>query len=576
MRENGRPVDGVSVTPADAADARHFGVVLALDTSHSMNGAPLQAAITAAREFVRNRIPGQPVAVVAFSHTVDDVLAFSTDTAAIDRALAGIRVTPRPPSGGGTRLLDAAQRGVELVRGAQLASGSVVVVSDGADRNSEATIDAVAAAALEAHTRVFAVGLASHGHDFGVPNLLAAATHGEFSLATSLTDLSRIYGRLGSRLGNQYLVRYRSSAQRGRPVAVEVRVRGEAGSASTTYRAPAIKRAIRPPFEHVPAERLWRSPAAAVGVGLIVAALVFTALWLLLRPREGRLRQRMASWVEPPEEPVDDARREGGSLAGRVLVGAERSLDGRDWWVRYTEALDVAGIATPPVRIVAWVALGTGAALMLFPLVGGSPAFAVLALGIPVGAWQFINRRVTRQRSLFTDQMPDSMQIVASAMRAGHSFAGALAVLVEDAPEPTRRELQRVIADERLGVPLDTAFASAVRRMKSKDLEQVALVATLQRETGGNTAEVIDRVTETVRERLAVRRLVATLTAQGKLSRWVLTAVPIVLLAFMTAVNPEYMNPLFSTSIGKVLLTASAVMVTAGSLVIKRIVNIKV
>jgi tight adherence protein B len=313
-----------------------------------------------------------------------------------------------------------------------------------------------------------------------------------------------------------------------------------------------------------------------VAVGLVVAALVFAALWLLLRPREGRLRQRMALWVDPPEETPARGQRGRAPLAGRLVVGAERSLDGRAWWDRFTEALDLARIGTPPVRLLVWIALGTVAAMMLFPLLGGSPAFAVFAFGIPVGAWSFIRRRVAKQRSLFTDQMPDSMQIVASAMRAGHSFAGALAVVVEDAPEPTRRELQHVIADEQLGVPLDAALASAVARMKSQDLGQVALVAALQRETGGNTAEVLDRVTETVRERLAVRRLVATLTAQGRLSRWVLTLIPVFLLAFMTAVNPDYMSPLFTTGIGKALLVVCAVMVTAGSLVIKRIVDIKV
>jgi tight adherence protein B len=195
---------------------------------------------------------------------------------------------------------------------------------------------------------------------------------------------------------------------------------------------------------------------------------------------------------------------------------------------------------------------------------------------VPVVAWTLIARRVTRQRRQFVEQLPDSLHVIASAMRAGHSFSGALAVVVEDSPDPTRRELQRVVADERLGVPLDVAMGSAVQRMDSEDLEQIALVAVLQRETGGNTAEVVDRVTETVRERLALRRMVASLTAQGRLSRWVLTGIPIFLLFVLTTLSPTYMEPLFSTTIGHVLLGVCAVMVTAGSLIIKRIVEIKV
>jgi tight adherence protein B len=161
-------------------------------------------------------------------------------------------------------------------------------------------------------------------------------------------------------------------------------------------------------------------------------------------------------------------------------------------------------------------------------------------------------------------------------MRAGHSFGGALSVVVDDAPEPTRRELARVIADERLGVPLETALGVVVRRMESKDLEQVALVAALQRETGGNTAEVLDRVTDTVRARMALQRMVNTLTAQGRMTRWVLTALPCVLLGVISAVNPGYIQPLFTTMTGRVLLGLAAGMVCAGSFVIKRIVNIKV
>jgi tight adherence protein B len=115
-----------------------------------------------------------------------------------------------------------------------------------------------------------------------------------------------------------------------------------------------------------------------------------------------------------------------------------------------------------------------------------------------------------------------------------------------------------------------------VRRMESRDLDQVALVASLQRETGGNTAEVLDRVTDTVRERLALRRSVETLTAQGRLSRWVLTALPVVLLIAMSLINPSYPAPLFHTTPGHIALVLAAVMLVSGSLVIGRIVNIKV
>jgi tight adherence protein B len=161
-------------------------------------------------------------------------------------------------------------------------------------------------------------------------------------------------------------------------------------------------------------------------------------------------------------------------------------------------------------------------------------------------------------------------------MRAGHTFIGALGVVAEDAPEPSRRELRRVLSDEALGVPLIDALNSVTARMKSSDFEHVALVATLQRETGGNTAEVIDTVTETIRERLELRRLVSALTAQGRLAGIVVSSLPVALLLFISLVNPNYIHPLFHKTAGIIALCVGAVMLGTGALIIRRIVDIKI
>jgi len=199
-----------------------------------------------------------------------------------------------------------------------------------------------------------------------------------------------------------------------------------------------------------------------------------------------------------------------------------------------------------------------------------------IAFTIPFGVRSLLKRKLARQRKLFAEQLPDNLQVLASALRAGHSFIGALSVVVNDAPEPARSEFQRVVADEQLGVPIDEALHVVVQRMDSRELEQVALVGALQRETGGNTAEVLDRVTDTIRERFELRRTVQTLTAQGRMSRWVLTLLPIVLLLAITLINPGYMHVMYESTAGKGLMVLAAISVTCGSLVIKRIVNIKV
>jgi tight adherence protein B len=228
-----------------------------------------------------------------------------------------------------------------------------------------------------------------------------------------------------------------------------------------------------------------------------------------------------------------------------------------------------------PEQVILLTAISTLLAAWLLSILISTIA-AVLALGVPLLVRMFINVRAERQRRAFADQLPDNLQVLSSALRAGHSLIGALSVVVDDAPEPSRREYRRVVADEQLGVPLDEGFTNVARRMRNRDLEQVALVAGLQRETGANSAEVLDRVAETVRERAALRRLVRTLTAQGRMARWIVSALPVALLAVISVLNPEYMKPLLSRTAGQLMLVFAAIMVISGSLVIKRIINIRI
>jgi tight adherence protein B len=572
VSENGRRVSGLSVATAAGAEARRFGVVLAIDTSFSMRGEPLKAALHAAREFVRRRNAAQPVAVVTFDGQVRVIQEFTTDAATIDNALSAVR-----EGSGGSRMFDAAKRAAELIAAAKMPSASVVILSDGADRKSSSTLAQAAAAADAAHARIYTVGLRSRWSDHGILNLLAAETRAEFSAAGSLRDLARIYERLGSRLAHQYVVRYRSAQPAGHDVRVAVRVSGVEGVAAATYLSPSPPRAEEPPFRRSPVEGVWLSGAVAVVVALVIAVLLVLALWALLRPRTASLRARVAFYVgeEEASRPDEDARR-ARLLSGRMADETTRSLERARWWPGFLEKLDIAGIEVAPQKLIALVAAATMLALSLLILISGSPVIGLMAVAVPLFARMILERRVAKQRKLFTDQLPDNLQVMASAMRAGHSFSGALSVVVDDAPEPARRELARVVADERMGVPVDVALATVVQRMQSKDLEQVALVAALQRETGGNTAEVLERVTETIRERLGLRRLVQTLTAQGRMSRWVLTAIPLVLLLAISALNPDYVSPLYAETLGRLLLGMATVMVVVGSLIIGKIVNIKV
>jgi tight adherence protein B len=260
-----------------------------------------------------------------------------------------------------------------------------------------------------------------------------------------------------------------------------------------------------------------------------------------------------------------------------MLEGTDSMLRSSGFWQRFGWELEIAKVSMPPEQIVFLTGIGSLLALLFIKFIFGSLFVGmIVAVVIPFGVRSLLKRKLAKQRKLFAEQLPDNLQVLASALRAGHSFIGALSVVVNDAPEPARSEFQRVVADEQLGVPIDQALHVVVQRMDSRELEQVALVGALQRETGGNTAEVLDRVTDTIRERFELRRTVSTLTAQGRMSRWVLTFLPLGLLLIISLVNPGYMHVMYTSTIGRVLLLMAAISITFGSLVIKRIVNIKV
>jgi tight adherence protein B len=308
--------------------------------------------------------------------------------------------------------------------------------------------------------------------------------------------------------------------------------------------------------------------------GVVVVGLLATCLYLLFRPRRRSVQTRISEFVSLAD-PSDAAKLAGSTLPDRFIVSTEESLETSRWWKRFVEEVELAEVKMKPASIAIWTLLVTVAVMWLFAIVF-TTAGLLLGLIVPFVVWGSIRRLVERKRSAFAEQLPDNLAVLASALRAGHSFVGALSVVVEDAPEPARTEFRRVVADERLGMQLEDALEMVAKRMNSEDLRQVGLVAVLQRETGGSTAEVLERVVDTVRERQDLRRLVRSLTAAGRMSRWVVSGLPLVLIAAIGLLNPNYLKPLFQHTSGRVMVVFAALLVISGSYVIKRIVDIKV
>jgi tight adherence protein B len=582
VTENGGSVAGVSVVPVAEARPQDFGVVLAIDASTSMEGKPEKAAFYAAQAFAGQRRGQEQLAVLTYNISPTVVLPFTTDQAKIDQALS-----KQPPFVYGTHIYDAVVQSLDELRKAHINAGTLVLLSDGQeqrgrdDLGNHETLATATAAARAAHVRIFAVGLRSRLSKLSTLRQLAHETGGRYVETTSISELAAIYDQLGTQLANEYLVSYQSLAGPGKHLEVKIQVAGVSSVATTAYETPkltVVATGPKAPYHPSASTRLWSSFATMVAVGLAVAILVGTgAVALVSGPRQGTVRRRMAEFVSVPTVVRDSNVRPTAQLTASMLKGTERAFRNSTRWKRFQWELGIAEVVMPAEQIIVLTVIGSFVSLIAVKYLFGSLLIALaIAIAIPFAVRSQLKRRLAKRRLLFAEQLPDNLNVLASALRAGHSFIGALSVVVNDAAEPSKSEFQRVIADEQLGVSIDEALHVVVERMDSRELEQVALVAALQRETGGNTAEVLDRVTETIRERFELRRTVKTLTAQGRMSRWVLTSLPLFLFIVINLINPSYMKILYTETGGKVLLVLAALSVTAGSFVIKRIVNIKV
>ena len=568
VTENDRGVGSASLERSGQTGAAEFGVVLVIDASSSMRGAPIEAATAAAREFAEHRSPDQTLAIVAFNSVrTETMLEPTTDAAAIERALAS-----PPKVEGGTHAYDAVDSALTLLSDAKIAAGSVILLSDGADNGSDMSLDAVAARARDEGIRIYTVGLRSRHFDQAALTALAEGGQGDYVEASSAEDLRPIYGDLATKIANQYLLSYRSLEGPGKTVSVEVAVDG-VGSATDRYTTPALGGASKRPRP----DGIWTSGAMLVAISFGAATLfgLMIVAILALVSRRRRVEGQMAAFLASPEfEAGFEGRR--GDRAGALADGAERKLSRLSWWPAFKEQVDLANIKMPAVKIAAITAAASALSCLLFWSAAG-PLFGILALAIPPLVTRAIVKFiVAKQRRMFAEQLADNLQVIASAMRAGNSFVGALSVSVQDAAEPAKRELQRAVTDEQLGVPFDEALKKVQLRMDNKDLAQVILVAALQRETGGNTAEILDRVADTIRERMELRRFVKVLTAQGRLARIVVTALPIGLALMISLISPDYLAPLFETSTGLIMCGVAGTLLVMAWMVINRIIDIKV
>ena len=590
VTENGEQVTATTaVVPTSGLE-----VVLLIDTSGSMNeGGAIDAAKRAALRFLEVLPPAVPVGIVSFDDTPALVSPLSVDRFALAASINALRAD------GETALYDSVVFARSLFSGGTN-DRQLVLLSDGGDTVSGASIDDALAASTDVRTS--AIELVSSEANRSALEQLVAARGGTLSSATDSDALEEFFQQVATSLVNRYRLTFASSASGSTtytvtaatptgdveasisvqlPDAVTTAPAGTtAGTTGGTTGGTAESAATSASVvtdTAVPAATTPSSPTVGSESGASVALLIlgagaffvsFLLLFVLALPdssREHKTRDRLIG-----DRPVPTA--SGPGVAERVTGAADRMLDRQGRRKGLANVLDVAGISLRPGEfVVLCFAAGVVLALVLFSAIGPIGIIVGLA-ATPLLARMAVSTKADRRRRAFNDQLPELLQLLVSSLRGGYGLAQALDAVSSQSPEPTRTELQRVLFEVRIGRDPGDALSATAQRMKSRDFEWVVSAIQINREIGGELAHVLETVAETVRERQRLARQIQTLTAEGRVSAYVLIALPFVLVLGLSVTNPDYFDPMRQAP-GPFLIVLGIVLLIVGWFWMRRLIK---
>jgi len=316
----------------------------------------------------------------------------------------------------------------------------------------------------------------------------------------------------------------------------------------------------------------WFATTSMLTLGsflLLVAITIFA--FLVIRPgfrRVSRDRRRQLQGRKRPKQATTLATATDFATdqIGKILAKRGRSLAGR---------LELAGIKTKASDVVLLTVAASLAAAALVMLVVGPAIGLLVAVIIPVVGWFILGFLVGRRKRAFADQLDSTLQMMAASLRAGYSLLQSVQAMSSEADSPTKDEFSRVLNETRIGRALNDSLIEVSNRMGSEDFKWVAQAIAINRDVGGNLADVLDGVARTIRDRNQLHRQVTALAAEGKLSAIILMALPFGVTAFLTMANPGYLNRLFTTTIGWGIVIAAIIMLTVGGIWLRATVKIK-
>ena len=580
----GEPVDDVAAKPLDEISTDRIAV-LTMDASSSMsNDGKLEGAQAAASLFLDGVPEAVEVGLVTFNDAADSNIQPTTERNEVREAIDQLTLET------GTALYEGVLKAVEMA--GETGARSVILLSDGANTVASSSIDEAVDAVEESGVTLTAVALGS-GSEEAWDDLerLADETGGRFVIAEEAGDeLEEAFRTAAAEISSQIEVVVPLPSDRPGDL-VSVAVQAQAAGAPVEHEF-----AVTLPDQPV-ANPGGPDPVAPGGLTLsqpwLLAALgaVFAGLAVLLsvalvatgttRTPQNRLMRRLSFYSLSGR----GARREktvtvlGTSAVARNAVEfAGRVIERRDVESTLMRRLDTAGV---PVRPAEWVVIHTaitfGSGLLLLLLTGGSLTglvFGLLLGGLgPVG---YLVVMESRRKAAFTTQLPETLQLMAGSLAAGYSMPQAIDTVVREGQQPIADELNRTLVETRLGVPLEDALEGVATRMHNHDFAWAVMAIKIQREVGGNLAEVLRTVAETLREREYLRRQVRALSAEGRFSALILAALPPLFALYLLIVRPDYLALLYTDPLGIAMVLVGLVLLGFGVLWMRKIVNIEV
>ncbi|PKH44102.1 tight adherence protein B [Nocardioides alpinus] len=550
--------------------------ILVLDASNSMSGEKLAAATSAIDAFLTAAPEDVQIGLVTFAGTVQESISPTTDHQSIIDTLAEVELKA------GTKLYDAVAAGADLAgdEGAR----SLLVLSDGADTGSATTIDELSTQATDAGVVVDVVALAQSAEQQATLDGLASAAGGRV-IPADPAALSDVFSAQAEALASQVVVTF--DLPEG--VSGEQTVEASLSAGGSTFTDSAFVSLASSESGSAAGLEVIEPGSPMIGrSGLLLGLLAFglgLAGVLAFALGGGSSRslsdQRLNNYFA---NSADGAKAKGGrrnqpkaqgSLRDAAVGIAGQMVKG-DFEDRLTKRLAGAGSSLKPAEwllLHAAIAFGAGFAGLI--LKGGALMVILFIVGL-VLPWFWLKRKHAKRLAAFNAQLAETLTLMAGGLSAGLSLPQAVDTVVREGHQPMAGELGRALIEQRLGIPIEETLDNVAERMESEDFGWVVMAIRIQREVGGNLAELLNTVSDTLRDREYLRRQVRVLSAEGRFSGYVLTAMPIALFCYMLVFRGDFVEPLYTTGSGYLLLGIAIMMLAGGSFVMSRLTKIKV